>query len=93
MLQRPLPGGVEDFVSFTARPATAEVAYDVAPGKGVSGLRLVGNTLELLDAGGVPRLRVAPPYVVGADGVQTDATLAVEGCAVDSDPSPPWGRR
>jgi RHS repeat-associated protein len=93
VLQRPLPGGVEDFVSFTARPAAAEVAYDVAPGKEVSGLRLVGNTLELLDAGGVPRLRVAPPYVVGADGVQTDATLAVEGCAADSDPSPPWGRR
>jgi hypothetical protein len=50
----------------------------------VKGLRLVANTLEMLDGGGAPRLRVAPPYLVGADGIQTDATLAVEGCAVDT---------
>ena len=46
----------------------------------------------MLDAAGTPRLRVAPPYIVGADGARTDATLAVEGCAVDSDPAAPWGR-
>ena len=58
----------------------------------MSGLRLVAGTLEMLDADGTPRLRVAPPYIVGADGARTDATLAVEGCAVDTDPAAPWGR-
>ncbi len=92
LIQRPLASGVEDFVNFETRPAKPELTYDISPSKGVSGLRLVDNTLELLDAGGAPRLRVAPPYVVGADGVETGAILAVEGCAVDSNPSAPWGR-
>ena len=52
----------------------------------------MAGTLELLDAGGAPRLRVAPPFIVGADGARTDATLAVEGCAVDTNPAAPWGR-
>ena len=60
--------------------------------QGAAGLRLVGGTLEVLDAAGTPRLRVAPPYIVGADGASTDATLAVTGCAVDTNPAPPWGR-
>ncbi len=60
---------------------------------GVAGLRLVAGVLEMLDAGGAPRLRVEPPYIVGADGARTDASLAVEGCAVDSNPAAPWGRR
>ncbi len=51
-----------------------------------------GGTLEMLDASGAPRLHVPPPYIVGADGIRTDGALAVSGCAVDSDPSPPWGR-
>ena len=62
-------------------------------GSKIAGLRLVADTLEMLDAAGSPRLRVAPPYIVGADGVRTDARLAVLGCAVDTDPSAPWGRR
>jgi len=92
VLHRALPGGSEDFVSLPARPATPEIDYSVALGKGVAGLRLVGGTLEMLDASGTPRLRVAPPYIVGADGVSTDGALAVSDCLVDSDPSPPWGR-
>jgi RHS repeat-associated protein len=92
VLHRALPSGTEDFLSFEKRPPTPVVAYQVTLQKGVSGLRLVENTLEILDAGGAPRLRVEPPYLVGADGAQTDATLAVEGCAVDSSPAAPWGR-
>jgi hypothetical protein len=84
--------GVEDYLSFDARPASPSIAYDVVLGSKVAGLRLVGNQLEMLDRGGVPRLRVAPPYVVGADGALTDALLAVEDCAVDTDPAGPWGR-
>ena len=72
--------GREDFVAFDAKPAPRrEIAYDLALGQGAAGLRLVGGTLEVLDAGGAPRLRVAPPYIVGADGARTDATLAVDG--------------
>ncbi len=92
VLHRALPTGTEDFVSFESRPRLPEVAYQLALGKGVSGLRLVAGTLEMLDAGGAPRLRVEPPYVVGADGARTDATLAVEGCAVDASAAAPWGR-
>jgi hypothetical protein len=92
VLHRALPGGSEDFVSLPARPATPEIDYSVALGKSVAGLRLVGGTLEMLDASGTPRLRVAPPYIVGADGISTDGALAVTDCFVDSDPTPPWGR-
>lgn len=92
LLHRPLPSGLEDFVTFDERPAVAEIAYQMVVGKGVAGLRLVANTLEMLDSEGAPRLRVAPPYLVGADGVRTDATLAVGDCMVDESPAPPWGR-
>ena len=92
VLHRPLPSGSEDFVSLPARPATPEVDYSVSLGTNVAGLRLVGGTLEMLDASGTPRFHVPPPYIVGADGVRTDGALAVNGCAVDTDPSPPWGR-
>jgi hypothetical protein len=91
LLHRELEDGAEDFVSFETRPATPEVAYDVAL-TGVHGVRLVEGTLELLDAGGAPRLRAAPPFIVGVDGERTDATVAIENCAVDTDPAPPWGR-
>src|SRR5206468_4432855 len=69
-----------------------EVEYTMALGAAVRGLRLVAGTLELLDEGGAPRLRVSPPYVVGADGVNIGAALALAGCAVDENPSAPWGR-
>jgi len=70
------------FLSFEERPATSAVAYRIARREGISGLRLVANTLEMLDADGAPRLRVAPPYSWRRQR-RTDATLAVEGCAVD----------
>ena len=90
VLHRILPVGNEDFLSFEQAPKSPEVAYRVRLVHGVSGLRLVANTLEMIDEGGAPRLRVAPPYIVGADGERTDAVLAVEGCAVMRDASPPW---
>ena len=92
VLHRASPAGVEDWLSFDERPATPEVTYRLALGAGVAGLRLVENTLELLDVRGAPRLRVEPPYLVGADGERTAATLALEGCSVDRSPAPPWDR-
>ena len=83
VLHRPIPAGTEDFVAFDAKPSTTQVAYDLKLGAGAAGLRLVGGALEVLDSNGAPRLRVSPPYIVGADGVAASATLAVGGCAVD----------
>ena len=92
LLERALAEGTEDYLSFETRPAKPEVSYRLALGDGVSGLRLVADTLEMIDDYGAPRLRVAPPFIVGADGVRTEATLALEGCVADQDTSVPWGR-
>jgi hypothetical protein len=89
VVHRPTAEGTEDFVVFEEAPETPVVRYVSALGEGVAGLRLVSNTLEFLDGHGVPRLRVAPPYLIGADGREHDARLAVEGCAVDANPAAP----
>lgn len=86
-----LPHGVEDWVRFRERPPREELAYAFDPGA-TAGLRLVGNTLELLDARGTPRLRVAPPSIKDAAGAEREARLELEGCAADRDPRPPWHR-
>ncbi len=83
--------GTEDYVVFEAKPEREVLRYDVDVSR-VAGLRLVSNVLELLDEGGAPRLRVASPYVVNASGKKIDATIAVDGCAYDVNPSGPWGR-
>lgn len=81
--------GVEDFFHFPERPPAEELAYDLELEAGVGGLRLVANTLEILDPAGVPRLRVNPPFAVGADGAVVAARLEVGRCAVDTSPSIP----
>lgn len=53
----------------------------------------MSNTLELIDEGGAPRIRVTPPYVIGDDGQRYDADLSVKGCAYDTNPTAPWGRQ
>ncbi|WP_437655257.1 Kelch repeat-containing protein [Sorangium sp. So ce1182] len=85
------PAGTEDFVAFEHEPLRPELRYLVDLG-GAAALRLVARTLEFLDEGGAPRLRVTAPYVIDAPGARHDADLSVSGCAVDSDPRPPWGR-
>ena len=92
VVQRPTEQGAEDYVAFTRAPRVAQLRYELALGEAVAGLRLMEGALELLDAGGAPRLRMAPPYWVGASGARGAARVAVEGCAHDSDPRAPWGR-
>ncbi len=75
LIERAAQDGVEDFVAFAKRPAAEQLDYRVAL-SGVAGLRLVANTLELLDAGGTPRLRVAPPFVVDSRGKRVGARLS-----------------
>jgi hypothetical protein len=91
MVHRVHAEGTEDYVVFETKPAAQSLVYDVDVSR-VGGLRLVSGTLEFLDEGGTPRLRVAAPYAVDATGARTAATLAVEGCAFDTDPRGPWGR-
>src|SRR6185436_9360505 len=86
------PRGVEDWVSLDREPEGSAVRYAIELGAGVAGLRRVGRTLELLDAGGAPRLRMAPPFVIGADGARIDAEVALEGCDADTSPRAPWRR-
>ena len=83
--------GTEDFVVFESQPAEEVITYDVDVSH-VPGLRLVEGVLEMLDAEGTPRLRVASPYVVDARGDRRGARLSVEGCAHDASPAAPWGR-
>jgi MYXO-CTERM domain-containing protein len=85
--------GTEDFVHFPTRPATEELRYRIDVGS-AAGLRMVpgSRTLELLDATGTPRLRMAPPYGLAADGTRFSVDARVERCAFDEGPAPPWGR-
>jgi len=91
IVQRPSAFGLEDYVSFPSRPEREEAVYDLDVSR-VAALRLVGRTLEALDAQGAPRLRMEAPYVVDKNGRRIDATVALEGCAYDTSPSAPWGR-
>jgi hypothetical protein len=86
-----LSDGVEDWVVLARRGPTA-LRWTFEPTPAVAGLRLVDGVLELLDAHGARRLRVARPYTIDARGVRRAATLDVEGCAVDRSPAAPWGR-
>jgi len=92
IVHRPSAVGTEDFLLFDEAPTGERLEYEVQLGEKVRGLRLVENVLELVDEGGAPRLRVAPPYVIDAEGNRHDAALSVEGCAVDSSRAAPWGR-
>jgi hypothetical protein len=92
LVLQPSQAGVEDFIAFAAPPARPVLEYRVELDTRVAGLRLVERTLEFVDASGAPRLRVAPAYLVGADGMRSSAELAVVDCAVDVSPAPPWGR-
>jgi len=86
MLLRVDADGVEDVV---VAQSGNYIDYQIDVSQ-VAGLRQVGGILELLDAGGAPRLRVLQPYLVDSAGVRRDATLSIEDCAVSHDPRPPW---
>lgn len=86
------PGSVEDWHYFDERPTEEALSYLLELGDGVAGLRRVGAALELIDAGGAPRLRMQRPFIVAAGGVRHEVDYSVRGCAVDRSPRAPWGR-
>ncbi len=91
VFQRVTAEGTEDFVVVEQKPLTEEVTYDVQLW-GVAGLRLVSNTLELLDDRGDPRLRIPPPFLIDAEGRHVRVALSVHGCEFDRDLRAPWTR-
>jgi len=82
--------GVEDYLIFEHEPPERAVEYELTM-RGVDGLRLVENTLELLDQSGTPRLRMSAPWILDADGHHRAVHVDTD-CAHDSSPRAPWGR-
>ncbi|MGH7436017.1 MAG: hypothetical protein ACRENE_10125, partial [Polyangiaceae bacterium] len=78
VLQRARLDGVEDYVRIHDGSEPSVLGYQFVLHE-VAGLRLVANTLELLDADGTPRLRVTPPSLIDARGQSQEARLAVGG--------------
>ena len=92
-LQRVTATGVEDFLFFQRRPPREAVEYVIhLESDSPQGVRVVGGVVELVDSAGAPRFRMGWPFVVGGDGRVAFTEVAVDGCAVDDDPAPPWGR-
>ncbi len=83
--------GIEDLVFFDVAPEREELVYDVDVSQ-VAGVHVAQGALELLDTRGVPRIRVARPFLVDASGERVTLDLRVEGCAVDTDPRAAWDR-
>lgn len=93
IIQRPTEQGTEDYVFFPdTLPDVPELRYEISLGQNVAGLRLVEDTLELLDAGGAPRLRMSPPYAVDGDARRLALHVGIEGCAYDTSTDLPWDR-
>ncbi len=87
----PIADGFEDLILFDDRPEREELVYELDITK-VAGLRATPHGIELLDDGGSPRLRIENPWTFSATGKYADATLAIEGCAVDREEGAPWSR-
>ncbi|MBL8611703.1 MAG: hypothetical protein JNL38_30450 [Myxococcales bacterium] len=83
--------GVEDFVYFAHKPPLDRIVYEIDV-SAVAGLRYVEGALELLDASGTPRVRMAPPFVDARDGERIPVAATLHGCAYDASAAPPWGR-
>jgi len=92
VMHRVSTSGTEDYVRFEQAPAKAELAYRVELGNEIAGLHEIAGEIEFVDAQGTPRLRVARPYGIDANGQEFAARLSVSGCATDKDPRLPWGR-
>ncbi|MCC6214172.1 MAG: hypothetical protein IT376_04850, partial [Polyangiaceae bacterium] len=86
-----LEDGVEDYLVLEEAPRGGRLGLTLR-WAGAAGLRLVADSLELLDAAGTPLLRMHAPIAVGAAGEVYRVRVRVSGCRYDSDPRGPWGR-
>ena len=90
IVQRPHAEGTEDHVVFEEKPALEELRYQVDLTR-VAGLRLVTIRWNFWTARGLQDSHCAADRG-RFSGRTHDATLAVTGCNVDTDPRGPWGR-
>ena len=88
---RAVSTGIEDFVELREAPPHSWLDYEIDV-RGAAGLRVVGNQIELLEASGAPRWRVAHPYLIDSRRRRFAARLSLHGCAADTSPRAPWGR-
>ncbi|MEO9231738.1 MAG: hypothetical protein ABI421_00275, partial [Polyangiaceae bacterium] len=86
---RATPFGTEDFIAIS-NSETSSLSYELTLDSQVAGLRLVANSLELLDANGFPRLRVQAPYLLDSSKKRLPIALSVEDCAVSKSPKAPF---
>jgi hypothetical protein len=87
IFQRADREGAQDHVLV---PTPRVLSYDLdAHG---AGLRFVSDTLEVVDEGGAPRLRMKAPTLIDAQGKKHRASVSIDGCPVDRSPASPWGR-
>ncbi|GAC1351255.1 MAG: hypothetical protein NVSMB1_02520 [Polyangiales bacterium] len=84
--------GVEDLYQVDVPRDELSFAYDVAL-SGVEGVRVIDGSVELIDASGTPRLRAPNPTVFDAKGTVRSGIMVVSGCAYDTNPMGPWGRK
>jgi len=83
--------GVEDF--YQVDTPRDELAFEQELTlEHVAGLRLVADTLELLDPTGNPLVRATPPIAYDSAGKARAGHLRLVGCRYDEDPRGPWGR-
>ena len=94
VVHRAHSNGTEDYVEFATRPAEEALRYRVTLEQNVKGLRAAAGTgsVELLDSGGTPRLRVTAARGLDAWGESIPLELKLEGCAADTSEAAPWGK-
>lgn len=92
VVQRPTGDGSEDWLLLPRAPQIPLVELDVTLSKGVAAVRQVGNLVELLDRGGVPRVRMAQPRLIDDSCKVVPVDVTVSGCTVDRDASFPIGK-
>ncbi|GAC1571088.1 MAG: hypothetical protein NVS3B20_02960 [Polyangiales bacterium] len=84
--------GVEDLYEVTVPRDVLSFSFDVSL-NGVAGVRVIDGSVELLDETGNPSLRAPNPIVFDALGNHRAGMMSVTGCAYDTNPTGPWGRK
>jgi MYXO-CTERM domain-containing protein len=92
LVHRATAFGTEDWIALDGAERESAIRYRIELVAGARALRLVGGVLEVLDAGGAPRLRAGPATVFDTQGRSLGAQIRVEDCPVDTSPAPPWNR-
>jgi len=92
VLERALPGGFDELLTFATAPRAPEVRYVIALEHGVAGSASWATPSNFWTRCGTPRLRASAPEIMDADCIPHEVRFALEGCSADHDGRGPWGR-